>query len=128
MRKFEDLDYYEMLEIPFHASDFEVRQAYKEAHSIYNEDSLITYSFFTDDERERILKKIEEAFLTLIDKKKKAEYDRELVSRGKVDASVFDKMEQKRPIPLFQPNKLKAKDIISKRIRKQIETKSILPY
>ena len=72
MKKYEELNYYETLEIPFGASPFEISQAYKDALSIYNEDSLITYSFFDDDERDRILKKIEKAFFILIDQKKRA--------------------------------------------------------
>ena len=54
MKKFEDLSYYEILEIPVGASSYEIREAYKEALSIYNEDSLTTYSLFTDDERDEI--------------------------------------------------------------------------
>jgi DnaJ-class molecular chaperone len=44
MKKFEDLSYYEILEIPVEASSYEIREAYKEALSIYTEDSLTTYS------------------------------------------------------------------------------------
>ena len=72
MKRFEELNYYELLGIPNNASFSEIRQAYKEAFSIYNEDSLITYSFFTDEERDGILRKIEAAFLTLIEEKKKS--------------------------------------------------------
>ena len=60
MKNETDIDYYELLEIPYDASSFEIRQAYKDAFSIYNEDSLATYSFFEDGERDQILKKIEE--------------------------------------------------------------------
>ena len=58
MKRFEDLNYYQILEIPVRASSFEIREAYRDALSIYNEDSLTTYSLFTDDERDKILKKI----------------------------------------------------------------------
>ena len=54
MKKYEELNHYETLEIPIGASFFEISQAYKDALSIYNEDSLITYSFVDDDERDRI--------------------------------------------------------------------------
>jgi curved DNA-binding protein CbpA len=85
MKKFEDLSYYEILEIPVEASSYEIREAYKEALSIYTEDSLTTYSLFADDERDKILGKVEEAFLTLIDEVKRADYDRMLVDSGRLD-------------------------------------------
>jgi len=72
MSKFEELTYYELLEIPPNASTFEIRQAYKEALSIYGSDSPISYSFFIEEERERILENIENAFATLIDAQKPA--------------------------------------------------------
>ena len=77
--EFDNLNYYEILEISMSASSLEVRQAYEEAFSMYSEDSLVTYSLFGDKEREEILKRIEEAFATLIDREKRAEYDRNLV-------------------------------------------------
>ena len=71
MRKFEELNHYELLEIPINASTFEIRQAYKETLSIYAADSTVSYSFFTEEERDDILGKIEEAFFTLIDEKRR---------------------------------------------------------
>jgi len=124
MKRFEDLNYYEMLEIPANASPFEVSQAYKEALSIYHEDSLITYSFFDDHERDLILKRIEEAFLTLIDHKKRTNYNSMLVNEGKVDSKTFTE-DKKKPIPLFQSNKVKNKELLTKKIDKKIEKKDI---
>ena len=85
MKKYEELNHYEALEIPIGASPFEISQAYKDALSIYSEDSLITYSFFDDSERDLILKKIEKAFLTLIDPIKRGKYDHYVraIERGK---------------------------------------------
>jgi len=124
MKRFEDLNYYEMLEIPVNASPFEVSQGYKEALSIYHEDSLITYSFFDDHERDLILKRIEEAFLTLIDHKKRTNYNSMLVNEGKVDSKTFTE-DKKKPIPLFQSNKVKNKELLTKKIDKKIEKKDI---
>ena len=120
MKKYEEMNHYETLEIPPSASPFEVSQAYKDALSIYGEDSLITYSFFDDDERAAILKKIEEAFLTLIDKRKRAEYDRMLVRSGEADESILNNKEKKKPISLFQTNHPKNKGIHLKKIRDRI--------
>ena len=75
MKKFDELNYYELLEISYSASASEVEIAYKNALSMYNEDSLLTYSLFVNDERERILKKIEKAYYTLIDDSRRKAYN-----------------------------------------------------
>jgi len=123
MIRFEELNYYEILEIRVDASPFEIRQAYKEALSIYDDDSIITYSFFSDSERDEILKKIEVAFLTLIDKNKRIIYNKMLVNTGKVDASVLTDKVQKKAIPLFHSDK--SKNIFSKKIKNKIEERDI---
>jgi len=125
MKRFEELTFYDILEIPPRASYFEIRQAYKDALSIYEEDSPVTYSLLTDDEREKILKKIEDAFLTLIDKKKRADYDRMLVYAGKVDAAIFSKKEQTKPIPIFHTSMSKNKEALRRRISSKIKEKDI---
>jgi DnaJ-class molecular chaperone len=85
IKKFNDLNYYELLKIPHNASSFEVRQAYKNILAIYEESSLATYSLFAEDERKAILGKIEKAFLTLIDDEKRNAYDKSLVDVGFID-------------------------------------------
>jgi DnaJ-class molecular chaperone len=125
MKKYEELNHYEALEIPPGASPFEISQAYKDALSIYNEDSLITYSFFDDDERNRILKKIEKAFFTLIDPIKRSKYDRMLVRTGEADESILIKKERKKPISLFQAKYAKNKDLHLKKIRKKVAGKGM---
>ena len=125
MRRYEGLNYYEILEIPINASYFEIRQAYKDALSTYDEDSLITYSLFTDNERDKILKQIESAFFTLIDENKRADYDRKLVHDRKIDASILTKKEHKKPIPLFQTNKSNNRNALLKRIRDKIKQKDL---
>jgi len=121
MKKFEDLSFYEILEIPVGASSYEIREAYKEALSIYNEDSLTTYSLFTDDERDRIREKVEEAFLTLIDEVKRADYDRMLVDSGKLDEQILHGKERGRPAQLFSDNKVNYSNAVSNMVRKKIE-------
>ena len=81
MKKFDELNYYEVLEISFDASASEVEIAYKNALSIYNEDSLLTYSLFMNDEREGVLKKIEEAYYTLNDTSRREAYNATLKIR-----------------------------------------------
>lgn len=125
MKRFEELNHYEILEIPVDASSFEIREAYRDALSIYNEDSLVTYSLFTDEERDRILKKVEKAFGTLIDDKSRVDYDRNLVKVGEADTSILNKRSQRKPIPLFRTRNLIDKDALFKKIRKRIEDKEV---
>ncbi len=101
MKSFEELNNYEMLEVPVNASDFEIRQAYKDTLSIYSEDSSVTYSLFSDEERKLILQSIESAFTTLIDRKARADYDRMLVRSGKIDETDLLRTDSQKLVPIF---------------------------
>lgn len=85
MKRLQDMDLYELLEIAYDASPFEVHQAYKEMVQLYHNDSLATYSFFSKQEREEILRQLDEAYATLMDEKKRSRYDQLLVERGVVE-------------------------------------------
>ena len=125
MERFEDLNYYELLEIPVNASPFEIRQAYRNALSIYEEDSMISDSFFSDEERNAILHRIEEAFSTLIDKSQRVVYDKELTDAGVIDASLPEKgkPKSKGPIPLFSLKKTGGQKSLFARVKNRIERK-----
>jgi curved DNA-binding protein CbpA len=82
MKKVLDLNFYELLEIAFDVSPFEIRRAYKEMIQLYHGDSLASYSFFPREEREEILAKLDEAYSTLIDEKKRSRYDQLLIEQG----------------------------------------------
>ncbi len=125
MKKFEELNFYEILEIPLSASYFEIRQAYKRGLSIYNEESMISYSFFSDEERAEILKRIEEAFLTLIDDGRREEYNKMLVDAGMADASVLAKSRQKRPIPLFQTGRSGGHNALVESVKRKVQEKGV---
>ncbi|HIJ55931.1 MAG TPA: DnaJ domain-containing protein [Deltaproteobacteria bacterium] len=120
MKKFESQTYYEILDIPVQATPFEIRQAYKSALAIYNEDSLATYSFFSELERQEVLKRIEEAFLILTDQDKRADYDRQLIHDGKIAAAAVEKKEKKKAVPLFQTKNVVEKNALFKRIQDRI--------
>jgi len=106
MKYFEGLNYYEILKIPENSSFLEIKQAHREAVSIYGEDSLATYSLFSTDEREKILKIIEAAFSTLMDGNKRATYDKMLVDSGQSDTTVISNQSQKPSEPVFHPDKV----------------------
>ena len=123
IKKFEELNYYELLRIPPNASSFEIRQAYKSVLAIYEECALATYSLFLDDERRAILAKIEEAFLTLIDDRKRDAYDDNLVNLGEIPKSTLAERGRKKAIPIFQINKAKNNTNHLTRIRRKIQEK-----
>lgn len=82
MNQFEELNYYEILEIPVNASSFEIRRAYRNAVEVYSDHSLLTYSLFSAEERVNILKKLEDAYNTLIDRTKRTAYDASLSDKS----------------------------------------------
>ncbi len=82
MKKIQDQQFYELLNVEFNASPLDISRAYKELHELYREDSLASYSFFSKQEREEILAKLQEAYSTLMDEDKRVRYDRLLIERG----------------------------------------------
>ena len=82
MNKFEEFNYYEILEVSVNASSFEIRRAYRNALEVYNDHSLLTYSLFSAEERINILKKLEDAYITLIDRTKRTAYDASLSDKS----------------------------------------------
>ncbi|MFO7559576.1 MAG: helix-turn-helix domain-containing protein [Desulfobacterales bacterium] len=121
----EKLTYYELLEVPVDASFFEIRHAYRDALSIYDEDSLSTYSLFPDEERTRLLKRIEEAFNTLIDETRRSEYDEQLVKSGKLKPSERLTRHQDKSIPIFRTGSSAEKTVFLKKVRKKVKESDI---
>lgn len=124
MRRFEELTYYERLEVPVDATALEIRQAYHNALSIYGDDSLIGHAFFGKEEREKILMRIEEAFSTLIDDEKRDQYNQLLVEQKVVDPSFLAKKRAKVATPIFTGRGPQGK-ALSGSIRKSIHDKDL---
>ncbi len=125
MSDFKKMNYYEVLEVPVNASFFEIRHAYKEALSVYGEDSLSTYSLFSEAERDTLLKKIEEAFQTLMDEKKRSDYNNQLVKDGAVDPGDLLRDQNKNSIPIFLAHNALDKNSFFKKVKKKIGESSI---
>jgi curved DNA-binding protein CbpA len=95
MKKLGGLNFYELLEVAFDASPFEIHHAYQEVYQLYHEDSLASYSFFSREEREEILAKLDEAYSNLIDEKKRSHYDQLLIERGILEEGMQYQRDQK---------------------------------
>ena len=78
MKQFDNLNYYELFEIPPNATHNEIQIAYELAKKTYNSDSIATYSLFDTDSRQHILDRIEEAFSVLSDDNKRNQYQMKL--------------------------------------------------
>jgi DnaJ-class molecular chaperone len=125
MKSFKDLNYYEMLEISVNASDFEIRQAYKDTLSIYSEESAVTYSLFSDEERKQILDIIECAFTTLIDRKARVDYDRMLLDSGQIDEEDLVKPDSQKLVSIFGGSGSGGSGIFRRKIEEKAESEDV---
>ena len=124
MKNFEGLNYYEILKIPSNSASFEIKRAYQDALSIYNEDSLVTYSLFSNEERDNILKTVKEAYSTLIDENKRAAYDTILLDSGQIEVSITFIQNQRKP-PHAHTCNMTVSDNFDERVRKKSRKKEI---
>jgi DnaJ-class molecular chaperone len=124
MKNLDGLTYYEILKIPANSSSFEIKRAYKDVLSMYNEDSLVTYSLFSNEERDKILKTIKKAFLTLIDENKRTEYDSILCDSGQIKVSITSLENQEKP-PRAHAYNMTNNDDSAERVKKKLRKKEL---
>jgi len=103
-KDFDQMNYYEMLDIKPDASAPEIRSAYNAALQMYQPDSLVSYSFFSQEERNKILALLEKAYLTLINEAQRAGYDNELNPSG-VSGDAEKSAAVKKPVNIFDINR-----------------------
>ena len=72
----EEETFYEILKVDRKATVAEIVAAYHSAKNAFSKDSVATYSLFNNDEAQTVLNKLEEAYLTLSNFEKRAEYER----------------------------------------------------
>lgn len=89
MKIFEGKHYYEILKIPFHATLTDIEQAYIETLDMYEENALVTYALFTDEQRKELLHIIDEAYQTLADEQARFAYNEMLINTGQVGPEEF---------------------------------------
>jgi DnaJ-class molecular chaperone len=75
MKRIEDLNFYEILDTNTNATYKEIREAYQSSLQKYGPDSIACYGLLSEEERVRMLEKIEEAYKTLSDQTKREDYD-----------------------------------------------------
>jgi DnaJ-class molecular chaperone len=84
MKPLTEQNYYDLLGVSFKASFEEVQSAYDEAMSIYSNDSIPTYSLFTQEEREQILARLVDAYKILTNSQLRKEYNQILMEKGEL--------------------------------------------
>ncbi|MBW2055302.1 MAG: helix-turn-helix domain-containing protein [Deltaproteobacteria bacterium] len=124
MKNLDGLTYYEILKIPSNSASFEIKRAYQDALSIYNEDSVVTYSLFSNEERDNILKTVKEAYSTLIDENKRAAYDTILVDSGQINVSITSIENQEKP-PRVHTYNMTDNDNSAERVKKKLRKKEL---
>ncbi len=121
-KDFEQMNYYEMLDVHPNASALEIRSAYNAALQMYQPDSLVSYSLFSQEERNKILSLVEKAYLTLINEAQRAQYDRELNPEGtKKDRR--ENISAKKPVNIFDINRQKFNVTARKNNNTELKTK-----
>ena len=75
MKKIEDLNYYELLEVNPLATSQEIHKAYERVRRVYEPNSVALYSLFTPEETSAIHQRIEDAYRTLVYEDNRRRYD-----------------------------------------------------
>lgn len=81
MKPIKSQDYYEILSIPRHASQEDIRRAYELCKHTYQKDSLATYSLFTEEENKELFALMSQAYEMLNDPSSRREYDNYLAQK-----------------------------------------------
>lgn len=84
MKPLTEQNYYDLLGVSPQASFEEVQSAYDEAVSTYSNDSISTYSLFTQEEREQILARLVDAYKILTNSQLRKEYNQVLMEKGEL--------------------------------------------
>ena len=97
IKKIEEMDYYEILNLNKNASPNEIERAYHLGKAIYKRDSLAHYGLLSDKERWYILRKIEEAYYHLNDPEQRKVYslNMKMTSSKKSSRTKFRKSTQR---------------------------------
>jgi len=97
IKKIDEMDLYEILNVKESVSQQEIESAYHFEKLSYHHDSLAHYSLLSEEERQLHLRRIEEAFKTLGNPKKRKFYDSKILkySKGHQETAYFRRSIQK---------------------------------
>lgn len=87
MKPLDELDHYEVLEIPPGAGFEDIERAYRMTRAAYTDGSMALYSIFNRDDAAVIRSRIDEAYRILADPEVRAKYDAEVGIAPASDAS-----------------------------------------
>jgi curved DNA-binding protein CbpA len=123
-KKFAEMNYYERLDIKPDATAAQIRSAYNYALQMYQADSLVSYSFFSKEERKEILDLIEKAYLTLINEKAREIYDNELTGTGIIDILGKSAEIRKEPVNIFDINRHTDNSVTRRNLNLELKVKA----
>ncbi len=124
MKPFKEQNYYEVLEVSPDAVPLEIRRAYKKSFTLYQDDSIASYSFFSEEERQDILSCIEQAYLTLINPEARAAYDQSLITSGLLDEEKTFCDKTKEPIAIYDFQKTRQDSTASARRSDELKSRA----
>ncbi|HUI68100.1 MAG TPA: helix-turn-helix domain-containing protein [Nitrospirota bacterium] len=104
IKKIEDLNFYELLEVSPQANAQEIHKAYERIRRVYDPNSVALYSLFTSEETAAIHQRIEEAYRTLVYEDNRKKYDAMLRNRNELPEIPSPPP----PAPKFQPRPFQA--------------------
>ncbi len=96
LKRIDDLNFYELLEVSPDASTQDIHRAYDRARKVYEPNSIALYSLLSPEETDKIRQRLDEAYRTLIYDETRREYDRNLRMRHELP-------EPPPPKPKYQP-------------------------
>jgi DnaJ-class molecular chaperone len=124
MKPFKEQNYYEVLEVSPDALPLEIRRAYKKSFALYHDDSIATYSFFSEEERQGILARIEQAYLTLINPEARTAYDRDLIASGLLEEEQTFRDRVKEPIAIYDFQKTRMESLAPARSSSALKSRA----
>lgn len=101
MKAIDELDYYELLEIPSSASPDEIERAYRLAQQTWAEGSLALYSVFENADAAAIRSRLDEAYGALLDPEARRLHDRERLPRDAAPGTAGSGSNGSRSLPGF---------------------------
>jgi len=97
-QNFNDRSYYEILEVPLTASYQDVEEAYQLAKKSFHPQSSALYGILAQDEAQGFYKEVEEAYQTLIEPRRRQEYDQFLNRTDPNEARLLSLQKNQAPI------------------------------